>query len=270
MGDTVRMPAVAGQFYNGDPAGLTSQIEQYVDVSQSKKDCIGIVSPHAGFMYSGPVAGAVYSRITIPETVLLIGPNHTGMGKRISLMPAGEWVIPSGSLAIDEEFASDLSGRTGIVSVDSGAHLFEHSLEVQLPFIHYFRNDTRIVPLTLMQLTIDECRELGGIVAEAIRSYSNRILIAASSDMSHYVTDDVARERDRLAIDKMLDIDPDGLYDVVKRNNISMCGFIPATVMLFAARQLGAVNAELAKYSTSAEVSGDYDHVVGYSGIIVR
>ncbi len=270
MGNTVRMPTFAGQFYDGDPKRLTSQVEKYVDVTQPKKDCIGIVSPHAGFMYSGPVAGAVYSRINIPETVLLIGPNHTGMGKRIALMSAGEWAIPSGSLTIDEDFASELSGRTGIVSEDSGAHLFEHSLEVQLPFIYYFRDDTRIVPLTLMQLDIDDCRELGGIVAEAITAYKGSVLIVASSDMSHYVTDDIARERDKLAIDMMLDIDPDGLYDVVKRNNISMCGFIPATVMLFAARQLGAETAELVKYSTSAEMSGDYDHVVGYSGIIVR
>jgi AmmeMemoRadiSam system protein B len=270
MVNTVRMPAVSGQFYDADPRRLTSQIEQYVDVTQSKKDCIGIVSPHAGFMYSGPVAGAVYSCINIPETVLLIGPNHTGMGKRIALMSAGEWVIPSGSMTIDEDFASELSGKTGIVSVDSGAHLFEHSLEVQLPFIHYFRDDTRIVPLTLMQLDIDECREVGKVVADAIKSCKERVLIVASSDMSHYVTDEQARERDKLAIDMMLDIDPEGLYDVIKRHNISMCGFIPATVMFFVARQLGAENAELVKYSTSAEISGDYDHVVGYSGIIVR
>jgi hypothetical protein len=270
MGQTIRIPAVAGQFYNADTQDLKNQIEEYIDNTAEKKDCIGAVSPHAGYMYSGSVAGSLYSNIRIPGTVVLLGPNHTGIGERISLMQTGEWSMPFGSMSVSEDFSSILLRKTGIISVDNRAHLLEHSLEVQLPFIHYFNKDAHIVPVLLMSVGIDDCRELGHALAEAIKDHTGKTLIIASSDMSHYVSDELARKKDKLAIDRVIDIDPDGLYDVIKKQNISMCGFLPATVMLFAARELGANEGELIKYSTSGEMSGDYEHVVGYAGITVK
>ena len=270
MDDPVRSPAVAGQFYYGDTDSLLRQVEQYVSDQPEKTVCIGVVSPHAGFMYSGAVAGSVDSHVTIPETVLMLGPNHTGLGNKASLMDSGTWEIPMGLLEIDEEFASRLCSLSAELAKDKRAHLFEHSLEVQLPFLMYFRKDVTIVPITFMHMNFEECRELGTAIASAIQETAKEVLIVASSDMSHYLPDNVARQKDKLAIDKMLDLDPEGLYDVVKRFDISMCGYIPATIMLCAASILDAQEAKLVKYATSAEISGDYDQVVGYAGIIVR
>jgi len=269
MGDALRSPAVAGQFYRGDPESLRRQVEGYILPSSPRK-CIGVVSPHAGLMYSGSVAGAVFSSVLIPETVLLIGPNHTGFGERASIMASGKWGIPTGTFPVNSELAGALMKMTPLISENSTAHLYEHSLEVQLPFIRYFRESTSIVPLTLMQLTYAECEVVGQGIAEAIRSCDEDVMIVASSDMSHYVSDETARKKDHMAIEKMIALDPGGLYDVIRKENITMCGYIPATIMLIASKMLGANVAELVRYATSAEVSGDYDHVVGYAGIVVR
>ncbi|UCG79018.1 MAG: AmmeMemoRadiSam system protein B [Nitrospirota bacterium] len=269
MGTKARVPAVAGQFYNADPGRLRRQIDELIDRDRQKNDCIAALSPHAGFMYSGPVAGAVYSSINIPENVLLIGPNHTGRGARASIMTEGIWRIPFGEMSINGELATMLADQSDLLEVDSAAHVYEHSLEVQLPFIYTFRPEVRIVPITLMGLSLEECDELGRCIAGIISSYEEAVLIIASSDMSHYVSDETARKLDREAIKRLLDIDPEGLYDVVKRKGISMCGYIPATVMLYAARYMEAGEAALIKYTTSAETSGDYDHVVGYAGVLV-
>lgn len=265
-----RMPAVAGQFYHGTVTKLNQQVEQYIDRDLIKEHAIGILSPHAGLVYSGSVAGAVYSTIEFPRTFLLIGPNHTGLGARISLMVSGEWEIPTGVFAIDEKLAHRIATNVPIVSRDTHAHMFEHSLEVQLPFIAYFSTEPKIVPITIMSASIEECRLFGEGIAKSIREVNYPVVIVASSDMSHYVPDDVARQKDRMAIDRVIAIDAEGLYEIVGKENISMCGYLPAVVMLFATKALGAVEARLVKYSTSAEVSGDYDHVVGYAGMIIK
>lgn len=269
MGDTVRRPAVAGQFYRGDRESLRRQVAEYIRPAEPQK-CIGIISPHAGFMYSGRVAGAVYSSVLIPDAVLLMGPNHTGFGDRASIMASGEWVVPTGTFTIDTDLAGLLLKAAPILSENVSAHLYEHSLEVQLPFLGYFRESVNIVPLTLMQLTLDECLQVGKGVAETISSSDKQIMMIASSDMSHYVSDETARKKDRMAIDRVLALDPEGLYEVIRKENITMCGYIPATIMLFAGKILGASSAELISYATSAEESGDYDHVVGYAGIVIR
>jgi len=269
MGGSIRRPAVAGQFYRGDPESLHDEVEGFIVPSVSRK-CIGILSPHAGFMYSGKVAGAVYSAVSIPDTVLLMGPNHTGFGDRASLMVSGTWSVPTGSFPIDTGLAALLLKTSSLISENSSAHMYEHSLEVQLPFIGYLRKDVRIVPLTLMQLSLEECLEIGKGVAEAITASEREVLMIASSDMSHYVSDETARKKDHLAIEKILALDPEGLYDVINKENITMCGYIPATIMLHAGRIMGASSAELIRYATSAEVSGDYDHVVGYAGVVIQ
>jgi len=264
-----RKPAVAGQFYYATPAKLSNQVQQYVSDSLPKEHAIGILSPHAGLVYSGSVAGAVYSRIEMPETFILMGPNHTGLGARAALMSHGEWEIPTGIFTIDERLSRRILSNVPLVSSDTQAHLFEHSLEVQLPFIAHFSGDVKILPLTILSVTLEECRTLGEGIAKSIRETDYPVVIVASSDMSHYVPDDVARKKDRMAIDRILAIDPEGLYNTVIKEQISMCGYLPATAMLFAAKSLGAREGRLVKYATSAEVSGDYDYVVGYAGVIV-
>ncbi|RJQ41241.1 MAG: AmmeMemoRadiSam system protein B [Nitrospiraceae bacterium] len=271
-----RSPAVAGQFYQGTASKLTQQVRQYININAVKEHAIGILSPHAGLIYSGSVAGEVYSAIEFPKTFVLLGPNHTGLGPKISMMASGEWEIPTGVFSVDEKLSRKIASNTPIISTDANAHTFEHSLEVQLPFIAYFSTEPKIVPITVMSVSLEECRMLGegiaksiqSVIASSVERYS--VVIVASSDMSHYVADDVARQKDKKAIEMIKSLNPEGLYTVVSRERISMCGYLPATIMLFAAKALGAIEARLIKYSTSGEVSGDYDQVVGYAGMIVK
>lgn len=265
-----RSPAVAGQFYHGTPLKLQQQVENYIDKSARREKVIAVVSPHAGLIYSGSVAGAVYSSIDFPETFILIGPNHTGLGAQVSLMASGEWEIPTGVFRIDEKISHKISVYAPNVTKDIKAHMFEHSLEVQLPFIAYFSKEVKIVPIIILSATVEECRMIGEGIARAVKDIGSSVVIVASSDMSHYVPDEIARKKDSKAIDRILSLDPEGLYEIVGKERISMCGYIPVTIMLYAAEALGAQSARLIKYATSAEVSGDYDHVVGYAGIVLR
>jgi hypothetical protein len=265
-----RSPAVAGQFYYGTSSKLQQQVENYIDKGARRERVLGVVSPHAGFIYSGAVAGAVYSSIDFPETFILIGPNHTGLGAQVSLMASGEWEIPTGVFCIDEKISYKISMYVPIVTKDTKAHMFEHSLEVQLPFIAYFSKEAKIVPIIILSATVEECRVIGEGIARAVKDIGSSVVIVASSDMSHYVPDDIARKKDGKAIDRILSLDPEGLYETVEKERISMCGYIPVTTMLYAAEALGAQSARLIKYATSAEVSGDYEQVVGYAGIVLR
>lgn len=266
-----RAPAVAGQFYHSDPLQLAEMVEDLVPGKLPEKEkAKAVLSPHAGLIYSGSVAGAVYAGIEAPGTFVLIGPNHTGMGAQASIMPDGEWEMPNGIVPIDEGLSKKIINSTPLVTDDPQAHMVEHSLEVQLPFIAHFAKEAKIVPITVLSATLEELKEIGQGIARAIKEVDYPVVIVASSDMSHYVPDKEARELDRLAIDKVLELDPDGLYTVVRTKGISMCGVLPAVIMLTAARSLGATKARLVKYTTSAEVSGDYGSVVGYAGMIIK
>ncbi len=269
-----RKPAVAGQFYTASAARLNEQVKQYVIDVEQKERAIGILSPHAGLMYSGSVAGAVYSSIKFPATFILLGPNHTGLGRNVSIMTSSQWEMPDTTFSVDEDLGKKIIRNTPLVSEDEQAHVFEHSLEVQLPFISYFSHQARIVPITIMSASLQECRAIGEGIAKSVREISSEkgydVLIAASSDMSHYLPDDVARRLDQLAINEILNLNPEGLYNTVKKERISMCGYLPATIMLYASLELGAKESKLLKYSTSGDVSGDYGHVVGYAGIIIK
>ncbi|MBI1811584.1 MAG: AmmeMemoRadiSam system protein B, partial [Nitrospirae bacterium] len=206
-----RSPAVAGQFYQGTASKLTQQVQQYININAVKEHTIGILSPHAGLIYSGSVAGEVYSAIEFPKTFVLIGPNHTGIGAKVSMMASGEWEIPTGVFSIDEKLSRRIAANTPIISEDAQAHAFEHSLEVQLPFIAYFSKEPssalggsggpKIVPITVMSASLEECRLLGEGIAKSIKEVNYAVVIAASSDMSHYVPDDVARQKDKKAIE---------------------------------------------------------------------
>lgn len=265
-----RFAAVAGQFYNGNPVLLKKQVEQYSIRDSVRERVLAILSPHAGLMYSGHVAGAVYSTIHFPGTFLLLGPNHSGSGSNMAMMGSGVWEIPTATFNIDNELARRIREKVPSIVEDAQSHIHEHSLEVQLPFIAYSSDNCQILPITFMRATIDECAAAGRGIVDAIRATGYEVVIVASSDMSHYEQDAVARKLDKLAIDEILALNPEGLYSVVMRERISMCGLIPATVMLYAALELGATEARLVKYATSGEVSGDFNRVVGYAGMLIK
>ncbi len=264
-----RRPAVAGQFYPDRPDALKSMVDGFMPESKKEK-ATAIIAPHAGYIYSGGVAGAVYSAIIVPDDVLLIGPNHTGMGKKASVMAKGRWEVPLGAIEINEELALSVVSSSRLFSEDSLAHLAEHSLEVQLPFIMSANKNARIVPITVMHFNYRDCRELGEGIAKAVKEFKKDVLIAVSSDMTHYEPDKKTREKDRFAIDAILGLDAKGLLDVAGEKDITMCGVIPAAIAIVAAKSLGAKDAYLVKYATSGEVSGDYDQVVGYAGIVIK
>ena len=264
------MPAVAGQFYPGTASGLSRALLDLTREEKERLPAIGVVSPHAGYVYSGAVAGELFSSIQVPGRAVIFCPNHTGIGEDAAIMSRGAWRMPWGDVPVDEELAARLETACPLLREDASAHSREHAIEVQLPFLHRFRPDVRIVPVALGRLSLEECRELGENVADAIEGDSERPLLVASSDMSHYVPDAVARKKDRMAIDRMLALDPEGLYRIVRTERISMCGVMPATVVLFAARRLGATSARLIRYATSGDVSREFDRVVGYAGLAFR
>jgi hypothetical protein len=265
-----RMPAVSGQFYPGTAPGLSRALLSLTREEKATEPAIGVVVPHAGYVYSGAVAGEVFSSVRVPGRAVLFCPNHTGVGEDAAIMSHGAWWMPWGDVPVDEDLAARLETACPLLREDASAHSREHAIEVQLPFLHRFRPDIRIVPVALGRLSLEECREIGENVADTIAGDSEPPLLVASSDMSHYVPDAVARKKDRMAIDRMLALDPEGLYGTVRTERISMCGVMPATVVLFAARRLGATSARLVRYATSGDVSRDFDQVVGYAGLVFR
>ncbi len=265
----LRKPAVAGYFYQASPDRLKDQVKKYLKTDSEKIKALGVLSPHAGFIYSGAVAGAVYSKVILPDTLILIGPNHTGIGASVSLFPDGKWELPNGDVEIDVQLASSIVNKSKYAVADYDAHAGEHSLEVQLPFIQMFTTDFKIVPITMMSAALEVCKEVGHAISLGIKEAKKDVLIVASSDMTHYESAKSAEEKDKRAIEKILALDPAGLHATIKDYGITMCGFAPAVTMLYAAIELGASRAELVKYMNSGDVSGDYDQVVGYAGIIV-
>jgi AmmeMemoRadiSam system protein B len=269
----LRHPAVAGRFYPGDPDDLRSEAQGYLSQSISSTGtatkAIGCIAPHAGYMYSGHVAGAVFGQIEIPGLCVVMCPNHTGMGKALAVMSEGAWETPLGEVPIDAEFALALQQRFPILHNDPAAHRAEHAAEVELPFLQLRQPDLRIVPIALGTGQFEVLEQLGFALADVVAQQRDPVLIVASSDMNHYESDVVTRAKDHRAIERILTLDARGLFDVVTQQNVSMCGFGPAAVMLTAARQLGAKAAQLVKYATSGDVSGDREMVVGYAGVIV-
>ncbi len=265
----IREPVVAGQFYPASAAQLKSMIEKFVDKKAVKQDVIGLVSPHAGYVYSGPVAGATISRVKCKDTFIIMGPNHTGQGKPLSIMTEGTWQTPLGKVAIDTELAKQILSLSRHLQEDYLAHQYEHSLEVQIPFLQYFKPDIKIVPIILAHADGAVYKEIGKEIARAIKEVGRDAVIIASSDMTHYEPHESAQKKDRQAIDAILDLNEDELLKRVKELDITMCGYAPAVSLISAARELGAKQAELIKYQTSGDTSGDYSSVVGYAGIII-
>jgi MEMO1 family protein len=267
---SIRHPAVAGRFYPGDPDSLLAEVQAYEIPAKQPISALGCVAPHAGYMYSGHVAGAVYAQLEIPRRCVILCPNHTGMGTPLSIMSDGKWETPLGDVPIDAEIATTLKQRFPLLSEDAQAHRSEHAIEVQLPFLQMRRQDLRFVPIALGTSQFDALEKLGETLAQVIAAQSEPVLMIASSDMNHYESDRITRVKDHKAIERILALDPRGLYDVVTNEDISMCGFGPTVAMLTAAKRLGATKAELIKYATSGDVSGDRNMVVGYAGVAVR
>lgn len=276
MPTAVRQPAVAGRFYPANAQHLRAEVEKFTTAPaaesakpETKIHALGCVVPHAGYMYSGHVAGAVFRRLELPRRFVILCPNHTGMGEPLAIMSEGVWQTPLGDAPIDESLAERLKAKLPLLSEDQAAHRYEHALEVQLPFLQVLAPGFEFVPITVATGNFEVLGALGMVIGSVATEAGTPVLVIASSDMNHYESDDVTRVKDRRAIDQLLALDPRGLYDIVHKAAISMCGYGPAVVMLTAARKLGATRAELIRYATSGDVSGDRDMVVGYAGVAV-
>jgi MEMO1 family protein len=265
----VRQPAVAGQFYSSNAASLREELESFVVSSREREKALGIIAPHAGYIYSGAVAGKVYGEVAIPRGVIVLGPNHHGIGARAALYPDGEWLTPLGAVPVDTGLAELIKKYSPLVEDDTTAHHYEHSLEVQVPFLQFVKPDVTIVPLCLGFADFPSCVALGSGIADAIADYDGDVLIVASSDMTHYESAASAREKDEEALREILEMKPEGLLRVCRDKGITMCGVIPATVMLIAALKMGAKQARLVSYSTSGDVTGDNKQVVAYAALTV-
>lgn len=278
----LRRPAVAGSFYAGDSKSLNIQIENCflhkigpgeIPLVNPKRqnNIIGLISPHAGYIYSGPVAANGFYKIALggkPDTIIILGPNHQGFGENVSIMAEGKWKTPLGELEIDAEMAEDILKKSKIIKNDKKAHQYEHSIEVQLPFIQYiFGKDIKFVPICMTRQDIDTDIEIAKSICSSV--VDKNILIIASSDFTHYEPQEYAKDIDKQAINTILEFNPKKLYDMIYHQNLTMCGPGPITVMLIACETLGVKKAELLKYATSGDVSGMYDQVVGYASLIV-
>ena len=263
----MRQAVVAGQFYPGQKESLLKSVESLMPSSVSEQSAVALMSPHAGYIYSGGVAGQTISSVKIPDEVIILGPNHNGRGHTAAVYSSGSWETPLGQTKIAAALASRILAECPMTAEDLVAHRFEHSLEVQLPFLQCRAPDVSIVPVCISRMPLETLLQLGDGLARAVSSYGSTPLIVASTDMTHYEAGNVARKKDFMALEKVLALDPAGLYDVVQENSISMCGVLPTVVMLQAALALGATNAELVAYSNSGDVTGDQSEVVGYAGV---
>lgn len=264
----IRDPAAAGYFYPGTKAALQKDVERYLLKVSDKIRAIGVVSPHAGYPYSGPVAGATLSSVELKDTCVIMGPNHTGEGKPFSIMTEGSWRLPLGDCEIDTELAKSILDNSDYLKEDSLAHKREHSVEVQIPFLQVLKGKIKIVPLVIADAGMEVYRNIGRSIAKSLKEKYAATIIA-SSDLTHYEPYDIAVEKDKKAMEAVFHLDEEGLMRAVHEYDISMCGYAPTCVMLVAAKELGAKKAKIIKYLTSGETTGDYSAVVGYGGIVI-
>lgn len=269
MTNTCRTPAVADRFYPGNEEALRLAIREMSEaIPKDKKKVIAAVSPHAGYVYSGAVAAETIGQIEIPETVVLLGPNHTGKGAPVGLSTA-TWEMPMGNVPVDQDMARDLLAETDYVEEDELAHRYEHSIEVQIPFLQMYQPKLSIVPLSISHISYPVVDEIGLALTEVIRRSGKEVLILASSDMTHYESREIAEKKDHYVLKKLADMDPNILYRSVTGHQISMCGIMPVTIALIAAIELGATKTELVQYTDSGALTGDIEQVVGYAGVLI-
>lgn len=265
----IRRPAFAGQFYPQTEASLRKMLSGLIEPVSEKQDAIGVIMPHAGYVYSGYVAGATISKVELKKTAVILGTNHTGRGEKFSIMTNGSWMTPLGEVKIDSEIAESILKESSLLKDDALAHMYEHSIEVELPFLQYLKKDIRIVPIVISEGKLSEYQKLGEEIADGFKKIGRSGLFIASTDMTHYESKESAQEKDRLAIDAISDMNEEKLFNVVKENDLSMCGLPAACVLISACKKLGAKKAGLVKYQTSGDISGDYSSVVGYAGMVL-
>lgn len=264
-----RNPAVAGQFYPASSSLLKKELKALMATEGEKENAIGVVSPHAGYEYSGIVAGSVLSSIVPKGIYVLLGPDHTGMGKPFSIMARGVWKMPMGDVEIDSELANEILKSTDYVEEDDSAHSYEHSIEVEIPFLQYLKKNFKIVPIIISRSTLGVYRAIGRAIGKAVERVGKGAVIIASTDLTHYEPQESAVHKDKKVIEVILELDEETLVSKVEEMNVSMCGVAPTAVMLTAAKYLGATSAKMVKYQTSGDTSGDYTSVVGYAGILI-
>ena len=277
----IRLPCQAGAFYSSSIDALKKQVEECFlhrfgpgklpVVGDGHRLLASIICPHAGYMFSGPVAANGYyfaAQDGQPDTVVILGPNHTGYGSGVSIMTEVIWRMPLGDIEVDAALSREVQRQSQLIDVDESSHRFEHSIEVQLPFLQYvFGRAFKLIPICMMMQDLDTSRDVGEAIATAVSG--KNVLIVASTDMSHYVSQNIAEAKDRLAINAMLKLDAVELQSVVESNNISMCGYGPASVAIIASKILGATQSKLLSYRTSGDMTGDKDQVVGYTSLAI-
>lgn len=266
-----RRPAVAGQFYPANPETLRNDL---IALTRGKSPPaeprgIALMVPHAGYMYSGRVAGETYTAVRLAGRAVILCPNHTGAGEAIAIDDEDHWATPLGRVPVDAALARAVLAGCGEARFDRAAHFREHSLEVQLPFLQHLLGDVTFVPICVGTLRLEALLGLGRAVASAVDATGGDIMLIISSDMSHYVPAEVAETQDHKAIERLVALDPEGLHRVVLEEDISMCGVAPAVAGLEAARLLGAREARLVAYGHSGETTRDLRSVVGYAGVAV-
>lgn len=277
----VRRPAYAGSFYEGTSESLRAQIEDCFTgklgpgalpkTAENKlRHTVGLISPHAGYMYSGPVAAHGYYHLAQdgkPDLAVIFGPNHHGIGSGIAIMKDGAWRTPLGDVEIDTETAESIVHESRIIDVDDVAHMQEHSIEVQLPWLQYlYGSQFRFVPICFLMQDLQSSREVGMAVAKALTN--KNALVIASTDMTHYEPQKSAEMKDKTIIEAASQLDEKKLYSEVEGRQVSMCGYGPAVAAITAAKEMGAKSSRLLCYKTSGDVVGDYSAVVGYASII--
>jgi MEMO1 family protein len=268
----IRPPAVAGQFYPANPKELSRLVLQFTqeNTGQEKIPARACLVPHAGYLYSGHVAGRVFSRVTLPKKIVILGVRHYPRGQALAIVSKGAWRTPLGDVPIDEELALRLCAAAPLLREDEVAHRSEHSLEVELPFLQVLDPEFTFVPVALGAIRFEELAEVGEGLARVLAESREAILLLTSSDMNHYESDARTRFKDHQAIEAMLRADARELYEVCRREAISMCGLGPAVVMLTALEKLGVKKGELVEYATSGDITGDRASVVGYAGMIFQ
>lgn len=275
----IRRPVVAGRFYPDSPAELQSMLRAYLDEAAAppQKPTLLAMVPHAGYVFSGAVAGCTLAQAMLPQTLFVLGPNHTGKGSGIAVWPEGVWRTPLGDVPVDNALAAEFCALCAPARPDTLAHSTEHSLEVVLPFLQFRVPRVRIVPVSIGDPSLAVLTAAGAAMAQIIRRAAqtaapggqNRIAMVVSSDMTHFLPQDEARRLDAMALEQVTALNPQGLYTTVREKRISMCGVLPMTAALEACRLLGATGARLTRYATSGDITGKTDSVVGYAGALV-
>lgn len=275
-----RLPIVSGSFYPGNKEELVNSVKTYMGLSAysaspagdntENRKILGAISPHAGYVYSGRVMGSVFSRIDVPDTVVVLAPNHTGRGSPFSVWPDGCWITPLGETSIDEELVTEILGSCELLEKDRAAHINEHSAEVILPFLQYSNPGVRIVVIVIMSDDFEDLRMIGRSIGSVLNATRPDALVVASSDMTHYESRQSAGRKDKSAIAEIVALREEGLYRVARELKVTMCGVNPVISMMVCSKERAAIKAELTGYETSGDVTGDYDRVVGYAGVIIE